>query len=145
MLTPVQQFDPLPIPDFTKTVLPATVHKWSDGDTVWLNVAMPFGLTALKDFRLFGIDTPERGHLGWAEAGNLARHFAPAGSLVSVRTFKDPDKYGRYLAVVGNAEGLVVNDELILSGLARIYDGGTRTPWDAPVEAVTRARLVLAA
>lgn len=136
---------PLPAPDFTAHTLPATVVKWSDGDTAWLDVALPFSLTARKDFRLFGMDTPERGRLGWAEAGQLARRIAPVGSLVSVRTFKDPDKYGRYLAVVGTPAGLVVNDELILSGLARLYDGGTRTPWDAPTEAVTRARLLLAA
>lgn len=136
-------FDPLPAPDFTQHVLPATVKRWVDGDTVVLDVDLPFGLTGRYDFRLFGIDTPERGFRGWAEATGMANHFAPAGSLVSVRTFKDPDKYGRYLAVVG-AGGLVVNDELVLAGLAGLYSGGPRPKFYAAPEAIAAARLVLA-
>ncbi len=136
-------FAPLPAPDFTAHVLPATVVRWVDGDTVYLDVALPFGLTGRYDFRLFGIDTPERGRRGWAEASAYARGLAPVGASVSVRTYKDPDKYGRYLAVVGWGP-LSVNDELVLAGLAGLYTGGTRVPFEATVEAVDRVRLILA-
>lgn len=136
-------FDPLPAPDFTQHVLPATVVRWVDGDTCYLDVALPFGLTARMDFRLFGIDTPERGFRGWAEASGMSRHLAPAGALVSVRTFKDPDKYGRYLAVVGTSDGRVVNDELVLAGLAGLYSGGARVKFYATEEAIAAARKVL--
>lgn len=137
-------FEPLPAPDFTAHTLPATVVRWVDGDTVYLDVALPFGLTGRYDFRLFGIDTPERGFRGWAEATGLANHLAPAGSQVAVRTFKDQDKYGRYLAVVGAPGGLTVNDELVLAGLAGLYTGGPRVKFHATPEAIEAARLVLA-
>jgi endonuclease YncB( thermonuclease family) len=135
-------FESLPAPDFTQHVLPATVVRWVDGDTCYLDVNLPFGLTARMDFRLYGIDTPERGRAGWAEASAMSRHLAPAGAPVSVRTFKDADKYGRYLAVIG-AAGLVVNDELVLAGLAGLYGGGTRAPFAATAPAVAAARELL--
>jgi micrococcal nuclease len=137
-------FEPLPAPDFTAHTLPATVVRWVDGDTVELNVSLPFRQTTEQNFRLFGIDTPERGFRGWAEATGMAAHLAPEGARVTVRTFKDPDKYGRYLAVVGTEAGLVVNDELVLAGLAGLYSGGPRVKFYAAPEAIEAARLVLA-
>lgn len=130
-------FDPLPAPNFTAHTLPATVVRWVDGDTVILKVACPFRISYEGDFRLYGIDTPERGRMGWREAALLAEHLAPVGSIQTVRTYKDPDKYGRYLAVLGN-EALTVNDVLVLEGMAGLYTGGTRTPFVATREAVAR-------
>lgn len=128
---------PLPAPDFTAHTLPATVVRWVDGDTVILKVAGPFRISYEGDFRLAGIDTPERGRRGWREAALLAEHLAPVGSVQTVRTYKDPDKYGRYLAVLGN-EVLTVNDVLVLEGMAGLYTGGARAPFVASAEAVAR-------
>lgn len=135
-------FDPLPAPDFTAHTLPAEILRWTDGDTVWLRVALPFRQTMEADFRLFGIDTPERGRLGWAEATAYARHLAPVGARLSVRTFKDADKYGRYLALLGEG-ALTINDELVLAGLACLYAGGTRQRFEAAPAAVLAARELL--
>lgn len=130
-------FDLLPAPDFSRHTLPATVVRWVDGDTVILKVSGPFRFTYEGDFRLAGIDCPERGKMGWREAALLAEHLAPVGSVQTVRTYKDPDKYGRYLAVLGN-EALTVNDVLVLKGMAGLYTGGTRVPFVASREAVVR-------
>lgn len=100
----------------------ATVVRWVDGDTVWLTVDLGFRLTTTNDFRLYGIDTPERGQPGYAEATARATALAPAGSTVLVTTYKNPDKYGRWLAEVF-AGGINVNQTLIVEGLARPYLG----------------------
>lgn len=133
-------FDPLPaVPDFTKTVLPATVVRWVDGDTVRLKAALPFGLTFEESFRLYGIDTPERGQAGHDEAWRYAAALAPAGSTLSISTYKDPDKYGRYLVVLGGG-ALTINDQLVLAGLAGLYAGGRKTGFVPTEQALAEAR-----
>ena len=104
----------------------ARVVRWVDGDTVDLSVDCGFYTTVESRFRLYGIDTPERGQPGYDEATARAEQLAPAGSEVVVRTYKAPDKYGRFLCLVvsGTTE---VNDTLVDEGLAKAYFGGTRT------------------
>lgn len=102
----------------------ATVTRWVDGDTVWLDVDMGFRLQTGNDFRLNGINTPERGQAGYQEAKDRANALAPAGSAVVIKTTK-PDKYGRWLAEVW-ANDICVNLTLITEGLAVPYFGGTK-------------------
>lgn len=103
----------------------ATVIRWVDGDTVWLKIDLGFRMSATTDFRLYGIDTPERGQPGWAEATAQAKVLAPVGSDILVTTYKAPDKYGRWLAEIF-ANGVNVNQSLVTDGLAVPYFGGTR-------------------
>lgn len=103
----------------------AAVDRWVDGDTVDLYVDLGFHIYAKTRFRLYGIDTPERGQVNWGEATDHAELMAPAGTDVTIEVFKDTDKYGRWLAniSVGDAS---VNESLVAAGLAVRYYGGTR-------------------
>lgn len=104
----------------------ATIYRWVDGDTVWLDVDLGFRMAARTDFRLYGIDTPERGAEGYAEATSRCNALAPAGTPVVIHTVKSPDKYGRWLVDVHTAAGSI-NEALIAEGLAKAYYGGTKS------------------
>lgn len=104
----------------------ARIQRWVDGDTVDLRVDLGFKMYAETRFRLYGIDTPERGAPGWSEATAAAKEFAPEGSYVVAQTYKDGDKYGRWLALIELEDGSMVNERLIEGGYAVAYDGGKK-------------------
>lgn len=111
----------------------AQVVRWVDGDTVDLSVSLGFGFGWESRFRLYGVDTPERGQHNHDEATAFCEHAAPAGSTVKIRSHKPEemkqDKYGRWLAeVLPAASTTTVNDALISAGLAVPYFGGKKTP-----------------
>ena len=110
------------VPDYTYN---ATIDRWVDGDTVYMTVDLGFRMTSNTDFRLYGINTPERTQPGYHEATAFAEGLAPSGTAVVIKTYKDPDKYGRWLAqiFVGTT---YVNQSLIDSGHAVPYFGGTK-------------------
>jgi len=103
----------------------ATVTRWVDGDTVDLRVDCGFHITVEARFRLYGVDTPERGRAGYDTATRHNNTLAGPGTEVVARTYKAPDKYGRFLADLWVAE-VKVNDSLLASGLAVPYFGGTK-------------------
>lgn len=109
----------------------ATVVRWVDGDTVDLRVDLGFRMFAETRFRLYGIDTPERGQPGYADATKSAESLAPAGSPVRIETYKDADKYGRWLALVypiGDYGSIPdVSNQLINLGHGKPYFGGTKS------------------
>lgn len=111
---------PLPIHQY-----PAEVIRWVDGDTVDLEVDLGFHLKTRQRCRIYGVDTPERGHKNWAEATAFAAAYAPVGSPVLIYTDLPKDKYGRMLAEIITAEGNL-GHALIAAGLAVPYDGGAR-------------------
>lgn len=102
----------------------AEIVRWIDGDTVDMIVDMGFKMTTEQRFRLHGIDTPERGQAGFHEAREFAAFLAPEGSVVRVHTFKDPDSFGRYLAVImpQDGRGASVGARLLEAGLAKVYE-----------------------
>lgn len=109
----------------------AQVVRWVDGDTVWLTVDLGFRMASTTDFRLYGVDTPERGQPNHDQATAFSNAAAPAGSPVKITTYKDPDKYGRWLAEVtpllpelGSIRS--VNNQLVNAGLAKPYFGGKK-------------------
>lgn len=104
----------------------ARVVRWVDGDTVDLRVDLGFHTFVETRFRLYGIDTPERGQKNHDQATALCNSLAPVGADVFVRSFKDADKYGRWLADIDTAPGENVNTKLIEFGLAVPYFGGTK-------------------
>jgi micrococcal nuclease len=104
-----------------------------DGDTIWLDVNLGFGIHATLDFRLYGINTPEvigttktAGLAAKAELERLLSVAAQLGNPLKIESTKS-DKYGRYLAVihVKQADGteIDVNEELIKQGHATRYFG----------------------
>ena len=103
----------------------AAVERWIDGDTVELTVDLGFHMTVRDHFRLFGIDTPERGRPGAAEAKARAAELAPVDSLVIITTTK-ADKYGRWIADLVTPTGLNVSGVLLAEKLAKPYFGGTK-------------------
>lgn len=103
----------------------AQVLRWVDGDTVWLDVDLGFRTRTETEFRLLGVDTPERGHIGYGEAINAVNHWAPVGSTIDLVSFK-PDKYGRWLASITAAGNVPVNDLLVSNKLAVPYFGGKK-------------------
>lgn len=105
----------------------AAVERIIDGDTAVIAIDLGNKITWRDSFRLFGIDTPERGTPGAAEASDRLRELLAVG-LSRVQTHK-PDKFGRWLATLWIAvEGgeLNVNQVLIAEGLAREYFGGAK-------------------
>ena len=121
---------PNAVPDYTYK---ATIDRWVDGDTVWLVVDLGFRITMHSDFRLYGINTPERGQTGYNEATHFAETSAPAGSDVIIKSYKDPDKYGRWVVQIFVGDIIVtgqtdLNDALIAGGFAVPYFGGTKAP-----------------
>lgn len=105
-----------------------TVIRVVDGDTVELEVDLGFKTRFRDNFRLIGVDTPERGHEGFTEATDYTKawcdKYQEGGiELHSVKR----DKYGRWLAILRSIEtGAVLNDSLITEGMGKAYDGGKR-------------------
>lgn len=95
-----------------------------DGDSVWLDVDLGFRAWLATDFRLYGINAPDRGQPGWSEATAFVTSAAPVGSIVEILSYKDPDKYGRWLAEVFVPDAhLSINAQLLDAGLAVEYFG----------------------
>jgi len=105
----------------------ATVVRWVDGDTVDLRVDLGFRMFTETRFRLHGIDTPERGESFYSEATALANETAPVGSLVHIHTYKNPDKYGRWLVEITTEQSNSVSNALLGAGYADVYTGGARS------------------
>lgn len=104
-----------------------TVEHVVDGDTVSLSVDMGNKIVWKENFRLFGIDTPERGQVGYSEATTFLTQLLKNGCS-RIETYK-PDKYGRwlvdlYISVEGGEQ--LVNQQMISSGHAKPYFGGTK-------------------
>lgn len=111
----------------------ATITHIVDGDTIDVAVDVGFYVTANVRLRLYGIDTPERGQAGYHEATEAVKRMLPIGSQVVVSTFKEPEKYGRFLAVISYGTKDVAW-HLVQMGLAKTYFGGTKgvVATDAP-------------
>lgn len=103
----------------------ASVLKWIDGDSVDLLVDLGFYHFVKTRFRLYGMDTPERGDALWGEATDFAEAMAPEGTEVCIEVFKAADKYGRWLVNI-YVEDQQVNEALVAAGLAVPYFGGTK-------------------
>ena len=92
-----------------------------DGDTVWLEVDLGFGLKFTENFRLLGINAPELR----TPTGPAARDYLRAlveGQALVVKTSKDKkEKYGRYLATILLPDGTNVNEKMIETGHAVRY------------------------
>lgn len=110
----------------------ARIDNWVDGDTVDLYVDLGFRHFVKTRFRLYGIDTPERGHPLWGEASDHAELMAPVGSDVVIDVYKDADKYGRWLVNIRVGEECV-NDSLVAAGLAVPYYGSGSKAWNEAV------------
>ena len=116
---------------------PAQILNVTDGDTVV--IAAPFLPAPLKpqlSVRIFGVDTPEKGHRakcpGEAQRGEAATQFTKKmiaqGQQYQVVLY-GWDKFGG--RVLGDivVNGQSVRQGLIANGLAREYYGEAKTSW----------------
>lgn len=98
-----------------------------DGHTVELAIDTGFRHRYQDKFRLLGIDTPERGDQGFAEANTALGKFLKE-PFYCITT--KPGKYGRYLCTLYHVEsGESVNDLMVSHGYAVAYDGGPKHEW----------------
>jgi micrococcal nuclease len=108
------------------------VVKVVDGDTVDVDIDLGFGITRRERVRLAGVNTPELHSKDAASqvAAKAAREFVVAWcsplSEVFLRTEKEREKYGRYLAEVVSPSGESLNASLVKAGLAVEYHGEAR-------------------
>lgn len=111
-----------------------------DGDTLWLDLDLGFKIRHEVDVRLAGVNTPETVNYTAQGIEDKAARFVaeriPPGSICVVDITRR-EKYGRWLARIlflpGETDrakilagGRVLNDELIVAGLAVAYSGGRR-------------------
>ena len=115
----------------------AQVIRVSDGDTIV--IAAPFLPAPLKPelaVRIYGVDTPEKGHRAQcaseAQRGEAASAFTKqmiASSQQRQVVLMDWDKYGG--RVLGDVilNGVSLRQQLIANGFAREYYGEAKTSW----------------
>lgn len=114
----------------------AIVVRVVDGDTIEVSAAVWIGLEITVSARIRGIDTPEiRGKcrdetiMAAAAADRLAE--AVRSGVVRLTDIEGDKYFGRVVADVTTGEGADVAALMLASGLARVYDGGTRSGWCA--------------
>lgn len=115
----------------------ATITRVIDGDTVAFQAPfLPAPLKPELSIRVFGVDTPEKGHRAKCakenELGQRASNFTKdlVGKAKSRQiTLMAWDKYGG--RVLGDVilDGKSLRSQLIENGLAREYYGEAKTSW----------------
>jgi len=115
----------------------AQILKVTDGDTVV--IAAPYLPAPIKPqlaVRVYGVDTPEKGHRAQcpseAQRGEAASAFTKqliANSQKRQIVLMDWDKYGG--RVLGDVilNGVSLRQQLIANGFAREYYGEAKTSW----------------
>lgn len=105
---------------------PAHLERIIDGDTVVMRIDLGFRLTATLPIRLVGIDCPEKATPEGKSAAAAASKLLGASRPCQVITFKNPEKYGRWLGRIRLPDGEDLAEQLFLAGHAVRYDGGKR-------------------
>jgi endonuclease YncB( thermonuclease family) len=115
----------------------ATVIRVSDGDTIVISAPyLPKPLRPELAVRIFGVDTPEKGHRAQCPAENekalkasaYTTNLIKSGKRIQVTLYRW-DKFGG--RVLGDiiVDGESVRAGLIQNGLAREYHGDARQSW----------------
>ena len=106
-----------------------------DGDTIDVQIDLGFDVSFTSRVRLNGIDTPESRTADLnekkygLEAKDWLKHRLESAKKIVIRTEKpdSSEKYGRILGtLVIDDEPVSLNEQLIKSGYAWAYDGGTK-------------------
>ncbi len=108
------------------------VIKVSDGDTI--SILSSEG--RIERIRLEGIDSPELEQSGGAEA----KEFCSSAAFLKEVKITDfgKDKYGRTVALVQLPDGRSLNEELIRSGHAWVFDKYCKQAWCTDWKALQR-------
>ena len=115
----------------------AVITRVIDGDTVAFQAPfLPAPLKPELSIRVYGVDTPEKGHRAQcpseAQRGEAASAFTKqmiAASQQRQVVIMDWDKYGG--RVLGDVilNGISLRQQLIANGFAREYYGEAKTSW----------------
>lgn len=106
-----------------------------DGDTIDVQIDLGFDVSFTSRVRLNGIDTPESRTADLnekkygLEAKDWLKHRLESAKKIVIRTEKpdSSEKYGRILGtLIIDDEPVSLNEQLIKSGYAWAYDGGTK-------------------
>ena len=118
-------------------VYDANITRVIDGDTVAFEAAwLPDPLKKELSIRVFGVDTPEKGHRAQCPKedvmGKKATEFTKQAVISAQKrqvVLMDWDKYGG--RVLGDVilDGKSLRQALIANGLAREYYGEAKTSW----------------
>ncbi len=103
-------------------VLPGRVISVADGDT--LSIIDSGGSTS--KIRLYGIDCPELKQAGGEAAAAFTRALAFFSNVEARRM--DKDRHGRSVAIITLPDGRVLNEELLRSGHAWLYERYCKSP-----------------
>jgi len=119
----------------TRFLFPVSeIIKVIDGDSVRVRVDLGFKITKVVDVRIEGVDAPEvRGSskkAGKAVRGWVADWLEDRMSEGLKLDSKELDKYGRSLGDLV-AYGKKLSTTLLVSKLAKPYDGGPKSEWAA--------------
>jgi len=104
-----------PTPTATPLWAAATVVNVIDGDTVEAEVGRQ-----VYSLRYIGIDCPEWGEYGYAQATQANRQLVEGQTIRMVKDVSDTDQYGRLLRYVYVGDTFV-NAELVRRGLATAF------------------------
>lgn len=101
-----------------------TILEVVDGDTVNARIDVGFRIWAEVPLRLAGINAAEHGTVAGDAATAWVRTWVAGHPTVVVATFRAPEKYGRWLAIVTAADtGEVLNSQIVAAGHAVVWDG----------------------
>ena len=112
-----------------------SVHKVVDGDTIDADIDLGFDISLTKRIRLAGVDTPESRTADanekkyGLESKDWLKHRLEGATDIIIKT-ELPDSTEKYGRIIGhlfiNSESTSLNEQMIVSGYAWEYDGGTK-------------------
>jgi micrococcal nuclease len=112
-----------------------TISKVVDGDTIDADIDLGFDISLSKRIRLAGIDTPEsrttnakEKTMGLESKEWLKKTLEGAKDILIKTELPDStEKYGRIIGhLFINGQETSLNNQMITSGYALAYDGGTK-------------------
>jgi micrococcal nuclease len=111
------------------------IHKIVDGDTIDASIDLGFDISLEKRIRLAGVDTPESRTADanekkyGLESKEWLKHRCENAKNILIKT-ELPDSTEKYGRIIGhlfiNEESTSLNEQMIVSGYAWEYDGGTK-------------------
>ena len=113
------------------------VTRVLDGDTIEYKADfLPAPLKPVLKIRVLGIDTPEKGHRAQCpqeaelakQASALTKQAIKEAKTIQLQ-LQSWDKFGGRVLGYVLIDGKNLGDMLIAQGLARPYDGGTKSSW----------------
>ena len=113
------------------------VTRVLDGDTIEYKAPfLPAPLKPVLKIRVLGIDTPEKGHRAQCpeeaalalKASALTKQAVKEAKTIELQ-LQSWDKFGGRVLGYVLIDGKNLGDMLIAQGLARPYDGGTKSSW----------------